>query len=88
MKRTEVLDFTYKKDTGDLSNRKVFVISAPSDMLFGIDLTELEDDAVDLEKTSAMLAEIYNRHDKEIQAEIAALDLSSNYRRFKKEGII
>ncbi len=87
MKTKELIKFTYVKADKSTSERTVFVVSTPSKMLFGIDLSEyVEDECV--EDLAEALKEIYTRKFKEINAEIDSLDLGGNYRQFKEEGIM
>ncbi len=87
MKSKELVEFTYTKADGSTSERTLFVISPPNKMLFGIDLSEYADDVNTLSNLHQQLTEIYKRKQKEIDAEVDALDLAFKYRQFKEEGI-
>ena len=82
MKKGQLANFVYVKSNGDLSNRCVFVISPPSNKLFGLDLSEYS------EEERVTIQEELNHMYKEMEARIDAMDLSSNYRQFLTEGII
>ena len=85
LKKMEVNKFTYTKKTGSISEREVFIVGAPSDLYFGIDLSEFSD--VEKEIYIAELQEIYEANKVRVDTDIEMLGLSSCYRNFKKDGV-
>ena len=77
--------FTYTKADGSMSNRNVVPIVTPSDYLFGIDLSEF--DADEAAEYAKVLEKFQVDTKNAMTAVVKALGLSSNYRRFKREGI-
>ena len=85
LKKMQVNKFVYTKKTGSVSNREVFIVSTPSDLYFGIDLSEFSE--TEKEIYAAELEEIYVASKLRVETEIEMLGLSSCYRNFKKEGV-
>lgn len=83
MSRKELVKFTYvKKDGSAPTNRTVFPITMPSDKVFGIDLSEFNEEEQELYRAALEVAH------KEFLKEIEEMGLSSCYRYFKEDGII
>ena len=74
--------FRYRKPNGEESNRTVFVLSKPSDMYFGIDLSEFDEDEKSFYESE--LRKLYNG----VEAAIEDMGLNNNYRNFKQSRII
>ena len=72
--------FKYTKDNGEVTERIVAAFTTPSKYLFGIDVTN---DEVALEALETLM----QRQKEEMQALVEALELETQYRRFKEEGI-
>lgn len=77
----EVKHFIYTKANGDVSERAVWPINTPSNMLFGLDLSEFDQE--DREQYVQSLIEL--EHD--YMDAIYELGLGSQFRNFKEEGI-
>lgn len=74
--------FDYIKKTGEVSNRCVWVISPPSDKMLAIDLSEYSEE--DKNYYIEQLTDLFYV----LKEDIKQLGLESNYRYFKKDGII
>ena len=76
----EIKSFKYTKANGDVSRRDVLVITNPSNMLRGMDITELSD-----EDQVTLASEVSKAYDEFLQktAEIyEAFDVKRNFRQF------
>lgn len=76
----EIKSFKYTKANGDVSRRDVLVITNPSNMLRGMDITELSDEA-----QVELANEVSKAYDEFLQktAEIyEAFDVRRNFRQF------
>lgn len=76
----KLLNFTYTKDTGETSNRVLMPISTPSPNFFGVDLTDLDDEAV--VAFALEYEEALNEFKKKAAEILAKHDLTHNYRNF------
>lgn len=85
MKKHEFNTFTYTKPNGDMSEREVFIISSPTDLYFGIDISEYSEADREVYRTQIMF--IHNEYMNAMKAELEELGVSSNYRNFKQERI-
>jgi hypothetical protein len=76
----KIKEFTYTKANGDVSQRTLIELVAPSEHIEGIDVTELDMDsyAEFIPKLKQLEDEIYSKR-MQLYAEF---DLSKNYRRF------
>ena len=79
----KVLEFTYTKANGDVSQRTIIEVGTPTKLLSGIDISELEaEDVVEL-------ADRYNKLQTQFaearQAMYAEFDLKYNYRNFEPD---
>lgn len=76
----KIKEFTYTKPNGDVSNRTLVELVAPSDSYEGIDVSEL-----DMDGYAAFITEM-NEVEKQIYAMRSELyskyDLGHNYRKF------
>lgn len=76
-----VKDFTYTKKDGSVSERHVFVLKEPSDLMLAIDLTEYSpEERSDFEDLLEQLNQQFKDSIKEV-------GLASNYRNFNKNQI-
>ena len=85
MKNNTRNQFTYTKPDGSVSARDAFIVSSPSDSYFTIDLSEYDED--DRDAYTRALVELYEDMHYQMKEAIVDLGLSSNYRRFKAEGV-
>jgi hypothetical protein len=79
----ERLNFTYTDVKGKVSDRMVAVLSNPSDKVFAVDLSELDEDAADA-FSSALAAEL-DRHKDKVAELMAKHDLKFKLRQFFPE---
>ena len=76
----KILNFTYTKESGETSNRTLMPITTPSPNFFGVDLTDLDDEAAVsfvLEYEAAL-----NEFKKKTSDILVKHDLTHNYRTF------
>lgn len=73
--------FNYTKANGDVSERYVFPINMPSDMMLGIDLTEFDE-----KDRSAYVTQLELLY-ADVRDAIIDMGLNMQYRNFKKDGI-
>ena len=81
----KVMSFTYTKDNGSQSFRTVATLAEPTGNVFGIDITELED-----ERQGQFLAELETLIEKrktEMDELMKSYDIKGNYRSFKPAGM-
>jgi hypothetical protein len=81
----KIMSFTYTKANGNKSFRTVAALSEPSENVFGIDITELED-----ERQGQFLYELemlVEKRKMEMEKLMADFDIKSNYRSFKPSGM-
>ena len=76
-----MLNFTYTKANGDVSDRSLVVLRRPSANYFGIDVTQANEDTVEA------LVEFLEQQKSHLENELAELGLRLNYRTFKEEGV-
>ena len=76
-----MLNFTYTKKNGTVSDRNLIVLRKPSANYFGIDVTDANTDTV------AELTEFLEQQKSHLENELAELGLRFNYRTFKEEGM-
>lgn len=81
----ELAEFTYHKDTGQVSERAVVVVNKPSQNLAGYDVTELDADATAL--FLDQYREIRNNFHQQLDSLLAAFDLKYSYKQFKPTNI-
>jgi len=81
MKTNKTTKFTYTKKVGDVTEREVFVLSAPGDCVFGIDVSEFDDKDKEfyLAELDALFLFVKDR--------IKDIGLAQNYRLFKHDKI-
>ena len=78
-----IKEFNYTKDNGSTSDRKVFVLEKPSDYLFGIDLSEFDEEEANI--YIEMLNKVVDDYKDSIKDIVTEYKLG--YRKFKKGGI-
>lgn len=78
----KTMQFTYKKDSGETSKRKVAVIAKPSNNFLTLDLSDLT------EAEALAVVEKYQQAHQKFQAELKALGVASRYKAFKSNNII
>ena len=76
-----MIEFTYKKDNGDISHRKLMVLNEPSDLYFGVDVTNVDKD------TTEELNMLMKKQGRELEEFLVEKSLTSKYRSFKKNGV-
>lgn len=81
-----ICNFTYTKDSGDVSQRRVLMLSEPHKHYLGLDLSNLSDDGIDKEDLETLLTGL-----EELESErnmlIQRLGFGRRWRQFKPEGI-
>ena len=76
-----MLNFTYTKKNGDVSDRNLVVLRKPSETYFGVDVTDANKETVDT------LVEFLEQQKSHLENELAELGLRFKYRTFLKEGM-
>ena len=79
----KIADFNYTKVNGDTTDRKLLVLSAPSDSYFGI---EVDDDLTGVKPFLSYLAELEDLKEN-LKAKYGLDSLKLPYKRFKEDGI-
>jgi hypothetical protein len=74
------MQFIYIKSPGDKSERAVVVTQEPTQLLAGIDVSELPE--TEFEAFTREMRELKNRQHEEMTELIAKHDLKHNYRQF------
>jgi hypothetical protein len=70
--------FDYRKDSGEVSRRKVAIIAKPSNNYFGLDLSDLD------ESQAQQVISAYNAAHAKFQSELKTLGIANRYRYFKE----
>lgn len=84
--KSKLANFTYTKDSGEKSSRRVITISEPYEMLMGFDLSnddELDPEEIQFIKTKLNNIETLRNHD----ISKLALQYGLQIKTFKKSGI-
>lgn len=81
----KLLEFNYKKDSGETSQRAVIELVQPSKFVEGWDVTSLDNN--EFSQFVATMGELRRRQHEETMALLNSFDLKHNYRRFKPEGM-
>jgi hypothetical protein len=81
----ELTEFTYRKDTGQVTSRAVVVVNKPTANLSGYDVTEL--DADDTARFLDAYREIRNDFHAQLDNLLQAFDLKYSYKQFKPANI-
>ena len=76
----KLMQFIYTKAAGDISNRAIIVTNEPSQLISGIDISELPE--VEFEEFTREMRELKNRQHEEMMQLVAKHDLKHNYRQF------
>lgn len=76
----KLLEFTYTKPNGDVSERAVIELVQPTDHVEGIDVTQMPEDEFAL--FADEYRELKNAQHEATMALLAKFDLKHNYRRF------
>jgi hypothetical protein len=74
------MQFMYTKSPGDQSERAVLVTQEPTQLLAGIDVSELPE--TEFEAFTREMRELKNRQHEEMMLLVAKHDLKHNYRQF------
>lgn len=79
------MSFDYEKASGSTSHREFISLSEPTDLHFGIDVTELnEEDRINLTVELARARKVY---DNAVAALMNDYDVNKNFRNFKPSGM-
>lgn len=76
----ETLTFTYTKTNGSVSDRLLLVLTRPSDMYAGIDLSDI--DPIEAAKFVAKYEDMYNDFLENVKTLQNQFDLKHSYRQF------
>jgi hypothetical protein len=76
----KIAKFTYKDLKGKVTERKVLVVSEPTNKVSGIDIGELE--AAEQQEFAEAYQQLLNTFVAEVSALKAAWDVKHNYRQF------
>lgn len=79
----KLVEFTYTKTNGDISERAVVVTQEPSKLLSGIDVSELPE--AEYATFITEMRELKNRQHQEIMELMSKHDLKHNFRQFTPE---
>lgn len=74
------MQFIYTKSNGDQSERAVLVTQEPTQLLAGIDVSELPE--TEFEAFTREMRELKNRQHEELMLLVSKHDLKHNYRQF------
>jgi hypothetical protein len=74
------MQFMYTKANGDTSERALVVTQEPTQLVAGIDVSELPE--VEFEAFTREMRELKNRQHEELMQLVAKHDLKHNYRQF------
>ena len=74
------MQFMYTKSPGDQSERAVLVTQEPTQLVAGIDVSELPE--TEFEAFTREMRELKNRQHEEMMLLVAKHDLKHNYRQF------
>ena len=78
--KMKLMQFMYTKSNGDISERALLVTQEPTQLIAGIDVTELPE--VEFEQFTREMRELKNRQHEETMQLVAKHDLKHNYRQF------
>ena len=81
----QIASFDYTKTSGDVSKRDVLVVSEPTNVVFGIDLSELNPD--DMAEFLEDYRKVFDAKQRELAEVMAKYDLTNRFRRFTPEGM-
>lgn len=81
----QIASFDYTKASGDVSKRDVLVVSEPTNVVFGIDLSELNPD--DMAEFLEDYRKVFDAKQRELAEVMAKYDLANRFRRFIPEGM-
>lgn len=76
----KLMQFTYTKANGDQSQRAVIVTQEPTQLVAGIDVSELPE--TEFEQFTREMRELKNRQHEEMMQLVNNHDLKHNYRQF------
>ncbi len=76
----KLMQFIYSKATGDITNRAIIVTNEPTQLISGIDISELPE--AEFEVFTREMRELKNRQHEEMMQLVAKHDLKHNYRQF------
>lgn len=79
----KLMEFTYTKTNGDVSERAVIVTQEPTKLLSGIDVSELPE--ADFAVFTQEMSALKNRQHDEIMQLLIKHDLKHNFRQFSPE---
>ena len=79
----KLIEFTYTKTNGDVSERAVVVTQEPSKLLSGIDVSELPE--LEFATFIQDMRELKNRQHQEMMDLMEKHDLKHNFRQFSAE---
>jgi hypothetical protein len=74
------MQFMYTKSSGDQSDRAIIVTQEPTQLIAGIDVSELPE--TEFEAFTREMRELKNRQHEELMLLVAKHDLKHNYRQF------
>lgn len=81
----KIMEFTYTKPNGDVSQRTVMVVQEPQKFVEGVDVSDLtEDDFADFVNE---YGKAYDAWREQAQTIMQKFELKHNYRRFSPERI-
>lgn len=81
----QIASFDYTKTSGDVSKRDVLVVSEPTNVVFGIDISELNPD--DMAEFLEDYRKVFDAKQRELAEVMAKYDLANRFRRFTPEGM-
>lgn len=76
----KLMQFTYTKTGGDVSHREIIVTQEPTQLVAGIDISELPE--TEFEAFTREMRELKNRQHEEMIQLVSKHDLKHNYRQF------
>lgn len=82
----KALTFTYKKTTGELSERFLLALSQPGNKYSGIDITELQGTPAS-EEFVRLAKQLHDKYVMDMQRLQQDFDLKHNYRQFLESGM-
>ena len=81
----QIASFDYTTASGDVSKRDVLVVSEPTSVVFGIDISELNPD--DMSEFLEDYRKVFDAKQRELAEVMAKYGLANRFRRFTPEGM-
>jgi len=81
----KLLEFTYTKQTGDVSKRAVIELVTPTTFVEGWDVTNLDNN--EFARFTETMGSLRRRQHEETMQLLQDFDLKHNYRRFKPDSM-